>query len=240
MDYSQLTGAKGTAGSIATWVNDSRIPNDVPEIVLEAESWIYRRLRHWKMLTPPLFGNMVANPPGTVDPVDFILLPSDCLEPSFLVTTGNYQQTIVQKTFQEVISGWSFDGSGNRVPQQPQMYYFDQTAIRFDSPADIAYQYALVYFQQPQALAVTNSNFLTATYPRLMRCACMAAACEWMKDSGQGNFDRTYWDGLAQDEIEKAQAESDRAKRGISSGFKLIGGNSSFGQSGGWYGGGSW
>ena len=56
MDYTMLVGSRNTPGAIATWVNDSRIHNDVPEIVLEAESWIYRRLRHWKMLTPPLFG----------------------------------------------------------------------------------------------------------------------------------------------------------------------------------------
>jgi hypothetical protein len=62
-----------------------------------------------------------------------------------------------------------------------------------------------------------------------MRLACMAAACEWAKDSGQGNFDRTYYDQLAQDEIDKAQAESDRAKRATIAGMMLIGGSSSSG-----------
>lgn len=217
MDYTMLTSNRGTPGAIATWINSSTIVNDTPEIVLEAESWIYRRLRHWKMLTPPVPGALTIG-------VDFIVSPADLLEPFLLWTTQNYFQFMPMKPVQEVIANWSYNGNGSRTQQQPMMYYQDQIALRFDSPPDQAYAYALIYFQQPASLATTNTNFLTATYPRLMRCACMAAASEWMKDSGQGNFDRTYWDQLAQDEVEKAQAESDRAKRAVVAGAVLIGG----------------
>lgn len=189
----------------------------MPEIVLEAESWVYRRLRHWRMLTTPIPGAMVTGQA-------YFAIPPDCLEPFVLMTTGNWQQFIIQKTPQEVLLNWAYDGNGNRVLQQPQMYYFDQVNINFDSPPDMAYAYVLLYYQQPMPLAVTISNFLTTTYPRLLRCACMAAACEWEKDSGQGQFDRTYWDTLAQEEIDKAQAESDRARRGVVAGAVLIGG----------------
>jgi hypothetical protein len=225
MDYAQLIASKATAGSVARWLNNSQIEADMPEIVLEAESWIYRRLRHWKMLTPPVAGTFTIGN-------DYITNPSDMLEPFFLCTTGLYFQTMEQKTPQEVISNWAFDGSGNRVQQQPMIYYFDQTAMRFDSQADQAYAYALVYFQQLAPLASSNTNFLTDTYPRLMRLACMAAACEWAKDSGQGNYDRTYYDQLAQDEIDKAQAESDRAKRATVAGMMLIGGGYNGGYAG--------
>lgn len=217
MDYSQLVGSKTTPGSIAAWTNDSRIQGDVPEIVLEAESWIYRRLRHWRMLTPPIPGAMVIGQP-------YISFPPDCLEPFVLMLTGNFQQFMIQKTMQEVLANWAYDGSGSRVLQTPQMFSFDQINMNFDSPPDQAYAYVFQYFQQPAPLVTTNSNFLTTIYPRLMRCACMAAATEWEKDSGQGNFDRTYWDVLAQDEIDKAQAESDRARRGVVAGAILVGG----------------
>lgn len=217
MDYTMLIADKATSGSVARWMNNSTIQSDVPEIVVEAESWIYRRLRHWKMMPAPVTGTLTIGQ-------DYLTNPSDMLEPAFLLTTGNYFQEIVQKTYQEVISNWTYNGSGVRVQQQPLMYYFDQTAMRFDSPPDQAYAYALVYYQQPAALAVTNTNFLTATYPRLVRLACMAAACEWAKDSGVGNYDRTYFDQMAQDEIDKAQAESDRAKRAVVAGMVLIGG----------------
>lgn len=169
------------------------------------------------MLTAPIPGTLTINQ-------DNIPIPPDCLEPFQLWLTGNFQQAITQRTPQEVVASWSFDGSGNRVQQQPLMFYFNQANIYFDSPPDQAYAYVLQYYQQPLPLAVTNSNFLTVTYPRLLRCACMAAACEWTKDSGQGQFDRTYWDQLAQDEIDKAQAESDRARRGVIAGPILIGG----------------
>lgn len=217
MDYVQLIGAKGVPGSIATWVSNSLIAGDMPEIVLEAESYIYRRLRHFKMLTPPQPGLFVIGQ-------DFITSPADMLEPYFLVMTGNYSQVLTQRTLEDVVSSWQFDGSGNRVNQQPMIYYFDQAAMRFDSPSDQAYPYSLIYYQQPAPLSQVNSNFLTQTYPRMMRCACMAAACEWMKDSGQGAFDRTYWDQLTQDEIERAQAESDRAMRATVAGAVIIGG----------------
>lgn len=217
MNYSQLVSSKGTPGSIATWVNSSIIQNDTPEIVLEAESFIYRRLRHWKMLTTPTFYNMVIG-------IDSVPQPSDMLEPFLFWTTGIYFQIMQMKTPQEVVANFSYNGNGTRVQQQPLMYYMDQSNLHFDSPPDQTYQYGLIYFQQPAALAVSGSNFLTNTYPRLVRCCCMAAACEWMKDSGQGNFDRTYWDTMAEDEIEKAQIESDRAKRATVAGAVLIGG----------------
>jgi hypothetical protein len=219
LNYTQLTAPKGTPGAIAQWTNNSQIANDVPEILSEAQSWIYRRLRHWRMFSLPLTGTLTVASP-------VLALPQDCLEPAVLYTTGIYFQEITQKTYQEVIAAWSYDGSGNRVQQQPTIYYFDQTNINFDSPPDQAYSYALLYFQQPPDLSNTNqTNFLTQFYPRLLRLTCMAASCEWLKEIGQGQFDRTYWDTLAEDEIEKAQAESDRAKRATVAGMVLIGGS---------------
>ena len=218
MDYGQLTGSTSVAGSVARWVNTSQIVNDVPEIIAEAESWIYRRLRHWKMLVPPVAGALT---PGS----DTLALPADLLEPNELYLTGIWFARIPQKTELDVLSAWSFDGNGNRIQTTPAIYYFNQSYIQFDSQADIAYPYALTYYQQPAPLSATNTtNFLTSTYPRMMRCALMAAACEFVKDNGQGNFDRTYWDQLCQDEIDKAQMESDRARRAVEAGAQFMGG----------------
>jgi hypothetical protein len=218
MDYTQLTGSSSTPGSIARWINYSQVQGDAPEIVIEAESWIYRRLRHWKMLTPPTAGSLTVGQ-------DYLTNPADMLEPFLLVTTGQYFQEIVQKPMQEVVANWAYTGTGNtRVQQQPLMFAFNQDQMQFDSPPDQAYTYAFIYYQQPEPLSVSITNFLTQTYPRLLRCACMAAACEFAKDNGQGQYDRTYWDQLAQDEIDKAQAESDRARRGTVAGAILIGG----------------
>ena len=219
MDYNMLVADSNTAGSVGSWINNSIVQPQVPEIIVEAESWIYRRLRHWKMLTPPTSGTITIGQA-------YITTPTDLLEPFLLWTTGNYFQFLIMKTPQDVVSAWSYNQDGTtRTQQQPQLYYQDSTYLQFDSPPDQAYAYNLIYFQQPAPLSVSNpTNFITSTYPRLMRCACTAAACEWAKDSGQGNFDRTYWDQMAQDEIDKAQAESDRAKRATVAGMQLIGG----------------
>lgn len=219
MDYNMLVGGSGDVGSIARWLNYSPVSGDAPEIVVEAESWIYRRLRHWRMFGIPATGTLTIGQ-------DYLTNPADMLEPSMLITTGQYYNEIIQKPYQEVVFNYAYTGNGNtRVQQQPVMYYISETAMFFDSPPDRAYGYSLLYFKQPAALSTGNpTNFVTQYYPRLLRCACMAAGCEFAKDGGQGNFDRTYWDGLAQDEIDKAQAESDRARRSIVAGMVLQGG----------------
>lgn len=221
MDYNQLIASKSTPGSIAAWLNNSTIQNDVPEIILEAESWIYRRLRHWRMLTPISAGTMTIG-------LDYLTLPSDLLEPFSLFLTGAFNQEIIQRTPQEVIGAYAYTSSDGvtytRSQGTPTIYYFDQTAIRFDCPSNQAYSYGLVYFQQPPSLASTTTNFLTQFYPRLLRAAIMISATEWTKESGTGTIDRTYWVQVAQDEIEKAQQESDRAKRGTVAGGVIIGG----------------
>jgi len=190
-------------------VNNATIQASGASIIQEAESWIYRRLRHWKMIPVPATGNIASGN-------DFLTLPTDFLEPRRLFITGTNFAELRMTTDREVIQNWTYDGSGARVQQQPMIYYFDQAAFRFDSVADQAYPYALVYYQQPAALGASNAtNFLTSTYPRLMRCALMAAACEWLKDMGQGQINRTYWDELAMIELQAAQIEGDRAIHAI-------------------------
>lgn len=221
MDWVTLTSSSQTAGSVANWMNNSTITigaGGVADLILqEAQDWIYRGLRHWRMLTPPLAGTFTVGD-------DYLSLPSDILEPDTLVITGTQQARLMQKPMQDVIAAWAYDGNGNRIEQQPTIYYFDQAALRFDSPADQAYPYALIYYQQPATLSGSNTtNFLTQYCQRLVRCACMAMAAEWSKDSGVGNYDRTYWDQAAQAELNRVQAESDRARRATVAGTVFIG-----------------
>lgn len=225
ISWTVLTSSSTTAGSIANWMSKASItsgPSGVADyIVGEAESWIYRRLRHWRMLTPPQAIVFTLNSDtlaisgfsGFLEPFDLWYLNSGA------------PQWMAQKTPSEVYQSWSYNADNTRVSQPPIIYSFNDTSIQFDSPADQAYPAYLTYYQQLPALSGSNdTNFLTSIYPRLMRCACMAAACEWAKDNGQGNFDRTYWDQLAENEIFIAQQESDRARRGAVNAGVLIGG----------------
>lgn len=222
--WSVLTSASTTAGSIANWMSKASISsgaNGVADIILqEAQSWIYRRLRHWRMLTIP-------TPLTLTQGVDAIPISgfAGFLEPSdlFYVNGGVYWLT--QKTPEQVYMSWAFNQNGTRVQQPPVIYSFNNTYIQLDSQPDQNYPGYITYYQQLADLSATNpTNFLTDTYPRLIRLASMAGACEWAKDNGQGNFDRTYYDELAQDEIDKAQMESDRARRASVNAGVLIGG----------------
>lgn len=143
---------------------------------------------------------------------DFIPLPADFLEPKLFVITGTNFQTLTLKTPDEIVYAWAYDGNGNRIQQQPLIYYFDQANFRFDSPADQAYPTSLIYFQQPAMLGASNTtNFLTTNCQMLLRRSVMRAACEWSKEVASGQYDRTYWEQACEDELQRIQEESDRS-----------------------------
>lgn len=217
MDYATLLGQTNVPGSIANWVNHQAAQGAAPVIVEEAQSFIYRRLRHWKM-KKTVTGNLSTSN-------QFLTLPTDYLEDKLFITPGVYYRRYFRKTEEEVFACFAFDGNGVPVPQQPSIFYSDQTNFNFDTIPDQNYPYTLMYFQQPAPLGGNNlTNFLTLLYPRLVRCACMAGAAEFMKDMGQGNYDRTYWTAEAEKEILVAQIESDRQVRSQETGMMLSGG----------------
>ena len=218
MDYVTLTSPKGVTGSIADWANTSKIEAAEPAIVQEAESFIYRRLRHWQMLVE-VSGNL------TVANADALTLPTNFLGVKSLYITGINFAKLTLKTDEEVKAAYQYDSSGNRIPQQPEMFYFNATNFQFDSPVDQTYPYGLVYYGQPPALSTLpapGTNFLTTYYPRLLRCACMAQAMEYMKEAGSAPIDRSYWEQNAIAELEAAQAESDRSRRAMEVGMILV------------------
>lgn len=223
MDWTSLTGSKSTPGSIARWINNSTLSSgvggDADSILQEAQDWIYQRLRHWRMLTPPLVGTMAIG-------ADFVTFPSDFLEPKIYWMTGVNAQKMILKTPEDIVQAWSFDNNGNRVQQQPRIYYFDQAALRFDSPADQAYPTILIYYQQPAMLGTGNdTNFLTSNCQMLLRRSVMRAACEWTKEVASGQYDRTYWEQASEDELQRVQEASDRSMHSMVVGPQFFGGS---------------
>ena len=222
MDYNVLIAPKSTPGSIADWVNDSRIAGDAPFIIEEAMSNIFATLRHWKMQAPPITGTLQ---PGDTN----FAWPSDMIEPFYLALTGQNKQEISQVTPQECFGRMSYDAQGNRTKRRPMVYYFDSQFIQLDAPADIAYPYMFSYFQRPAALTADNpTNFILTDFIRLARAAIMVVAVEWLKESGQGQFDRTYWLQVYTDQLTRAQAASDRAHRATIGNPVMIGGPAGF------------
>lgn len=221
MSYTTLVGSTSVDGSIAGWLNHSFIQNVADTIVSEAEAYIYRGLRHWRMLAS-VTGLMTANAQGATNPIDYVPLPSDYLEDKVFYITGINYQKLTRKTMEEVIASYAYDGYGNRMPNPPLVFFNDASNFKLDSPADQAYPYLLYYFQQPAPLSSSITNFLTQYYPRLVRTVCSLMAAEYMKDAGQGNYDRTYWEQQAMMELEKAQIESDRSVRSQEIGMILV------------------
>jgi hypothetical protein len=163
-------------------------------------------------------GTLTANTQDATQ-VNTLALPADYLEDKTLYVTGVNYQKMTRKPMEEVIAAYGYSSAGYLVVQQPMWYYSDATNFVFDSPSDQAYPYLLYYYQQPAALATSGTNFITQYYPRLLRAACMTVACEFMKDMGQGNFDRTYWSQQAATALMDAQTESDRSVRSMEVGM---------------------
>lgn len=221
MSYTTLVASKTTNGSIAQWINHADAQNAAPTILEEAESFIYRRLRHWRMVVETT-GVMTINQDYILLSVFTRYLEDKNLKFNGLAGGSVYSDRIDREAMETVKAAYGYDSSGNRIQQTPTMFYTNGTQMKFDSPPDLAYPYELAYFQQPEALSGTNTtNWLTTYYPRLVRLACMAGAAEFMKDVGQGNYDRTYWEGLAEQEIQVVQAESDLQERSIEGGMIL-------------------
>jgi len=234
VDWNSLTGNKNQPGSIARWMNNSTISSgaggDADSILQEAQDWIYQRLRHWQMLTAPVTGVFTIGS-------DAIPLPADFIEPKLYLITGINASFLRLKTPDDVIKAWAFDGNGNRIQQQPRIFYWDRGNFRFDSPADQAYPTALIYFQQPAMLGASNlSNFLTTDCQMLLRRAVMRGATEWTKEMGAGQYDRTYWEQVAEEEIQRVQESSDRSVHSAIIGPQFVGG----GDGGAGYGGELW
>lgn len=224
LTWNILTGSSTTSGALARWLNKSTLTSgvggDADLLLQEATSWIFTRLRHHKMLTAPINAAMVVGN-------DQIVVPADMLELDFMMIAGVvngtfYQQELTQKPTNQIYRAWTYDGTGARIQQTPLIYSFNQSYIQLDQQPDLAYPYVYTYYQLPAVLSSGNTtNFLTTFYPRLLRCVCMMMGAEWTKEANQGQFDRTYWEQQAADELNAAQAQSDRARRAINGGVTI-------------------
>jgi len=219
MDWVTLTSSSSTPGSIANWLNTAQLVSVASTIINEAESFIYRRLRATQML---------ANYIGTLTPGQSTLaVPSNFIQPEHFMITGINKRVIYMKPNQEVRQAYMYDGNGNRIQQQPSIYYFDGVNFNFDSVIDSinTYPYDVLYYQQPLPLSVSNTtNFVTSVYPRMMRCAIMVGASEFMKDAGAGQIDRNYWQEQLDAEINAVNIEQDQSLHSIQAGAIIVGG----------------
>lgn len=219
MDYDTLIADRETEGSIKNWVNYALIPSS--QIVLEAEQWIYQRLR---------VRQMIHEATGTFENSDngLISLPSDYRGPILLHFTGtNRLYPKFNPDIGDVRAHFSYDGSGNRVTGPPQMWAADDTNIVFDTyaPSGTTYNYELVYFRELTALSSSNlTNFLTTRYPGLFRKVCMMLAYEFQEDDKRA----VVYENKAMREIFETEKEKDLEFMGVDMQANIPGGEFSY------------
>jgi len=199
-NYSTLVGAKTVAGSIKEKVNHANIP--IAQIVTDAEAWIYQRLRVREML---------AHTTGTLTTSTYqSVLPALFRASKFFMFTANgtvAKSEPTKELLETVLQNWSYDGTGARTVGKPQMYAADGTTLTFEIEADQNYPWHLLNYQAAAALVGTTNetNFLTGTYPHILRATSYFQAYQWMKNERE----KLYWRKVAEGEIEQANVESD-------------------------------
>lgn len=200
MTYQSLTGTKGATGSIKTWVNSDSIEPDV--LVGEAEDMIFQALRHWNMISTAL---------GTVTQgATAIDVPERFRQSVSLEMMAPTQVKMVPKAPYEIEALRFYFGTTAAIGTSvPSFYGVKGTKAEFPAASDQVYLYRWVYFADPIPLGTTSAgtsstNFVTSTYPRMMRAACMAQAFEFLRKQDE----KIYWLKILEQRIDEANAEA--------------------------------
>lgn len=173
IDWTTLTAAKTTDGSIADWVNRSDLPTT--NILLEAEAKIYEKLRVREMqtrgtLTFAASTQTASLPTGFLDPISF--RPYEYSTPLPFVDEDGLQEYR--------------DENGTLTGGTPSRWTIVGDTAYVDVLPTAAMVGTLLYYKTPTALSASNTtNFLTSRYPSLLRHACLFVAYQHMKDTEQ-------------------------------------------------------
>jgi hypothetical protein len=212
IDYETLVGDKDEDGSIRNWMNHSGVPAST--ILTMSEQDIYRDLRVRQMLQTAT--GTLSQDAGT------ITLPTNYKQLYFFMFTGANKSIPTKKLLDEVTAHWNYDSSGNRTTGTPRLFAADGSTIVFDTQAYTDLTYMFRYYGSLTALSNSNpTNFLTDEYPHLLYCACMTKGNEWTKNERE----KAYWLRLYQDEVYRANKETDQEMAGVEMDMVVNGGD---------------
>lgn len=209
MDYASLIGTKGATGSIKTWVNSDVI--EPATMVDEAADMIFQGLRHWQMISTHV-GTIAAG--ATSFDVTSRFRETVSLE----FTSPVNQKLTPQAPFQIEQQRYYVTTSGAIGTNLPSVYAIKGTQVEFPSAMDRAYVFRHVFFRDPPPLSTASgstTNFVTATYPRMMRAACMAQSFEFLRKQDE----KLYWMAIMEARISEANAEAAMATPGADQGW---------------------
>lgn len=201
INYTTLTGAKSTAGSIKDWINYASLPS--ADILTEAEAWIYSRIRTREMrseveVTISSGASTASLPAGFIDPISFQLYEDGYPLP--YLDEGSLESLRYRDSAGAISSG------------RPGNWAIYNELLQFDYLADAEYKGRMVYYKTPDALAASSNetNFLTDRYPTLLRRVCMAFAYEFRKNTKQYQS----YISLAEHDVFEVNKEADLNRSG--------------------------
>lgn len=170
INYTTLTDTnKATEGSIRNWLNRADVP--VTNILIEAEAYIYERLRVREMTAEQAVS--ILSGLGAAG------APADFLDPIQLVP---YETAVELPYVQESALAQVKNAAGVVATGTPSRWTVIASTLKLDVLASVNYGATLTYFARPAALGPSNlTNFLTIRYPGLLRQACMAFGYQHMK-----------------------------------------------------------
>ena len=201
INWTTLTAAKAITGSLANWCNRSDLATT--NILLEAEAWIYQRLRVREMMMDEAFtfaistsSTALSSLTGTfLDPIQFV----------------PYEWGVPLPFYDEASYRPSRNSAGTIASGLPSYWAIIGSTAHVDVLCSAAFAGRMMYYAQPAALSVSNeTNFLTTRYPTLLRHALMGKAYEHMKDPPRAQEYLQY----AEMNIAEAMRTNDMFRRG--------------------------
>jgi hypothetical protein len=207
LTYSQLTGTKGATASIKSWVNNSTI--EAETIVSEAEAYWNSRLRTREMLS-------TATGTGTTGQSE-IPLPAGVRAVTKFEFTSPTATPLTANTVEQMEQARFYSGTTGLLGTAfPAVFAAMGTSIAFPSCLDQNYTYRFVYYgDMPTLGTATETTWLTAKNPRLVRATCMLYAYDWLRNAPQVS----YWQNVVDTEIDAVNAESNAELIGLDQGW---------------------
>lgn len=202
MNYASLIAPKGTAGSIANWLNYSDALLPLSDILQEAQALIYDMVR----LRPMYATRDLAVAAGEIS----VAMPDDMMD--LVRLYDQYQAPLYALDQVSLETRRAKQSDGTWETGQPCAYAIFDEKIQFDVALDDAITFRLAAAFQPAYLSEENqTNWLTKRYPHILRPACLAIAADFLNDDAKYQRYLTRLSGL----LKTAQQSDDMSVMGM-------------------------
>lgn len=202
MDFTTLTAAKDTPGSIRNWINYTLLP--IEDVLEDAQAYVYGALRVREMRTRTTL--MLADNASEIEQPARMLEPYAIFDASGMPLRYFGDPAQLEREIPRDITGTVSFGT-------PGAWTVEGTTLRFDArkrPGDTV-ALTVLHSATPAPLSVSNpTNFLTVRYPNIIRAACLMVGADYRDDDEKYTRFKNRTDEL----IVRANYETDLTFRG--------------------------